>query len=76
MISCIFNYDSIVKYLLSNGCNPNIQDKNGKTGLMLACAGNHDNIVSILTNPFIDKEIMNNKGKIVYFVGYNNINKI
>ena len=55
-------YGKIVKMLLSAGANPNVQDNDGDTPLLLAAREGHNNIVKILINENADLDIKNNNG--------------
>lgn len=46
-----------VSYLLQNGANPNIQNKDGMTPLMYAASNNHTNIVKCLLDANADPHI-------------------
>jgi ankyrin repeat protein len=48
ILSCITNKNEILKILLINGANPNLQDKNGMTALIIACLKNNYDAVKLL----------------------------
>ncbi|KAM3863875.1 ankyrin repeat and EF-hand domain-containing protein 1-like [Diretmus argenteus] len=61
------NNQDLVSFLLSQGAQPNIQDKRGRTPVMLAAELGHDAMVELLANNHADLRLLDTEGKGVLF---------
>ncbi|XP_029318435.1 ankyrin repeat and EF-hand domain-containing protein 1 isoform X2 [Cottoperca gobio] len=61
------NNQDLVRFLLSQGANPNIQDKMGRTPVMLAAELGNDAIVTLLAQSHADLRLQDTEGKGVLF---------
>ncbi|XP_059212029.1 ankyrin repeat and EF-hand domain-containing protein 1a [Centropristis striata] len=61
------NNQDIVSFLLSQGAHPDIQDKKGRTPVMLAAELGNDGIVTLLTQSNADLRLQDTEGKGVLF---------
>lgn len=60
------NYEAAVSLLVFDGINPNIQDTNGDTPLIIAAKRRKWDIIRLLLQYDVDRNIKNNEGKISY----------
>ena len=56
-------HDAIARLLIENGANPDIQDKEGNTPLILAAQHRTDEVLKMLLNAGADITLKNNKGE-------------
>ncbi|KAM3860927.1 ankyrin repeat and EF-hand domain-containing protein 1-like [Diretmus argenteus] len=61
------NNQDLVIFLLSQGAQPNIQDKRGRTPVMLAAEQGHDAMVELLAKNHADLRLLDTEGKGVLF---------
>uniref|UniRef100_A0A3Q3KB72 Uncharacterized protein n=1 Tax=Monopterus albus TaxID=43700 RepID=A0A3Q3KB72_MONAL len=61
------NNQDLVEFLLSNGAHPDIQDKKGRTPVMLAAEQGHDAIVALLAQNRANMRLQDDEGKGVLF---------
>ncbi|KAG7453785.1 ankyrin repeat and EF-hand domain-containing protein 1, partial [Solea senegalensis] len=61
------NNQDLVSFLLSQGADPNIQDKKGRTPVMLAAELGNDTIVAVLAQSRADLRLQDAEGKGVLF---------
>ncbi|KAL0969380.1 hypothetical protein UPYG_G00226300 [Umbra pygmaea] len=66
-LACVANDTDMVRFLLSKGAHPNVQDKEGRTPAMLASHLGHDNMVILLAKNHADMGLVDNEGKGVLF---------
>lgn len=62
-------YEDMVEFLLQNGVDPNLQDRDGHTALHLAAFSGHDSIVKLLLGKGSDREAQSNIGWTALHVG-------
>jgi ankyrin repeat protein len=75
MLSIKEKNTELAKLLIKNGCNLDIQNKDGITALMLAAANNHLDIVELLITKGCDLNLQTKKGytALMYAIKINNI---
>uniref|UniRef100_UPI003AAB4BB1 ankyrin repeat and EF-hand domain containing 1a n=1 Tax=Centroberyx gerrardi TaxID=166262 RepID=UPI003AAB4BB1 len=61
------NNQDLVSFLLSQGAQPNIQDKRGRTPVMLAAELGHDEMVALLAQNHANLRLLDAEGKGVLF---------
>lgn len=62
-------HEDMVEFLLQNGVDPNLQDRDGHTALHLAAFSGHDSIINLLLARGSDKEVQSSIGWTALHVG-------
>uniref|UniRef100_A0A667YUV7 Ankyrin repeat and EF-hand domain containing 1a n=1 Tax=Myripristis murdjan TaxID=586833 RepID=A0A667YUV7_9TELE len=66
-LAAVANNQDLVSFLLSQGAQPNIQDKRGRTPVMLAAELGHDAMLTLLAKNRANFKILDAEGKGVLF---------
>ncbi|XP_066533124.1 ankyrin repeat and EF-hand domain-containing protein 1a isoform X2 [Hoplias malabaricus] len=66
-LASVANNIDMVEFLIAHGAHPNVQDKCGRTPVMLAAEMGHDAIVSLLAKEQADMNLTDLEGKGVLF---------
>ncbi|XP_036811164.1 ankyrin repeat and EF-hand domain-containing protein 1 [Oncorhynchus mykiss] len=62
-LASVANDTDMVRFLLSQGAHPNIQDKKGRTPVILAAQLGHDNMVALLAKNHANMDVVDTEGK-------------
>ncbi|CAB1330540.1 unnamed protein product, partial [Coregonus sp. 'balchen'] len=62
-LASVANDTDMVRFLLSQGAHPNVQDKKGRTPVILAAQLGHDNMVALLAKNHANMDVVDTEGK-------------
>ncbi|XP_024278479.1 ankyrin repeat and EF-hand domain-containing protein 1a [Oncorhynchus tshawytscha] len=66
-LAAVANNTNMVSFLLAQGAQPNVQDKRGRTPVMLAAEMGHDGMVALLAKNYAKMNLLDAEGKGVLF---------
>ncbi|KAM6980516.1 ankyrin repeat and EF-hand domain-containing protein 1 [Aplochiton taeniatus] len=66
-LASVANDTDMVRFLISLGANPNVQDKKGRTPVILAAQLGHDNMMALLAMNDANMNVVDNEGQGVLF---------
>nr|XP_055042738.1 ankyrin repeat and EF-hand domain-containing protein 1a isoform X1 [Misgurnus anguillicaudatus]XP_055042739.1 ankyrin repeat and EF-hand domain-containing protein 1a isoform X1 [Misgurnus anguillicaudatus]XP_055042740.1 ankyrin repeat and EF-hand domain-containing protein 1a isoform X1 [Misgurnus anguillicaudatus]XP_055042741.1 ankyrin repeat and EF-hand domain-containing protein 1a isoform X1 [Misgurnus anguillicaudatus] len=66
-LASVANNQDLLEFLMAHGASPNVQDRRGRTPLMLAAELGYDGIVSLLAKKNANMTLVDNEGKGLLF---------
>ncbi|XP_041721886.1 ankyrin repeat and EF-hand domain-containing protein 1 [Coregonus clupeaformis] len=66
-LAAVANNTDMVSFLLAQGAQPNVQDKRGRTPVMLAAELGHNGMVALLAKNYAEMNLLDAEGKGVLF---------
>lgn len=62
-VAAVANDTNMIKFLMLHGAHPDVQDKRGRTPVMLAAELGHDGMVALLAEKHADMKLTDIEGK-------------
>ncbi len=73
-LASVGNKPDMLEFLIAQGAHPDVQDRRGRTPLMLAAELGYDSIVSLLAKSNADMKLVDKEGKGLFFFFLNSLN--